>query len=210
MIRMVAALCIALITALGSAAAAAAAAAGGAGGANAGAVLDGPAFCGTQVDGITTPGQVSALYLDLACGYAGRPATIAAVDFARYGSPPDGSCGSYTAPAAGCAAPNSTSVVAAACVGQQACRLWPNTTTFGDPCLGTRKSLYVQARCTSGPGTATPGCLSLGGSRCPPSPTPPPAPPAPIVAAASVEWTNTTETLQTVPSLQVRLPITMQ
>lgn len=157
----------------------------------------GPPFCGQQVDGITTPGHVLALYLDLSCMPG---ATIAAVDFARYGSPPSGSCGSFKAPTNGCDAANSTSVVESACMGKQVCRLWPNTTTFGDPCMGTQKKLYVQARCTSGPGTATPGCVSVGGSPCP---TPPPPPPAPIVTTATMKWTTTTRTLATVPSLQV-------
>ena len=158
---------------------------------------DGPPFCGEQVDGITTPGAVLALYLDLSCMPG---ATIAAVDFARYGSPPAGSCGSFKTPTAGCVAANSTNIVEAACISKQVCRLWPNTTTFGDPCMGTQKKLYVQVRCTSGPGTATPGCISIGGSHCP---TPPAPPPAPIVAAAAMQWSTTTRTLATVPSLQV-------
>jgi hypothetical protein len=158
---------------------------------------DGPPFCGQQADGITTPGHVLGLYLDLSCMPGAK---IASVGFARYGTSPLGSCGSFKAPSQGCATRNATGIVAAACVGHRTCRLWPNTTTFGDPCLGIKKSLYVQAQCTSGPGTATAGCLSIGGSPCP---TPPPLPPAPTVTSARVQWTNTTQVLATAPSLQV-------
>ena len=39
----------------------------------------GPPFCGTQVDGITTPGHIVATYLDLACSLPGATLTV---DFA--------------------------------------------------------------------------------------------------------------------------------
>ena len=39
----------------------------------------GPPFCGTQVDGITTPGHIVATFLDLKCSLPGATLTI---DFA--------------------------------------------------------------------------------------------------------------------------------
>eukprot|EP00937_MAST-01D_sp_MAST-1D-sp2_P004543 g4543.t1 len=154
-----------------------------------------------QPDGITTPGHVSALYLDLACPLAGD--TVASIDFASYGSVPAGACGSF-AKQPPCAAANASAVVAAACVGQPSCRVWPNTTTFGDPCFGTAKRLVVQLRCRSGPGTATPGCDATQGS-CAGSPTPAPAPPAPASARVVVDWSQAVGAgpLATEPSLQV-------
>ena len=152
-------------------------------------------FCGSQDDGITTPGSVLALYLDLTCPLAGDK--LAAIDFASYGTPPQGSCGSYEQPS--CTAENTTEFIAAECVGQPACRVWPNTTTFGDPCFGVKKVLVVQARCTSGPGSATPGCDATQGS----CPSPPPPPPAPAMTNVVVDWTAPIGVLATEPSLQV-------
>jgi hypothetical protein len=153
-------------------------------------------FCGRQAEGITAPGAVRALFLDLDCPLAG--ATIEAVDFASYGTTPAGACGRYTKPT--CHAGNSSAVVVTACVGKPSCRLWPNTTTYGDPCFGTAKELVVQARCSSGPGTATPGCDETQGA-CP-GPKPPP-PPAPAAAAVAVDWTSVAGPVATEPSLQV-------
>ena len=45
---------------------------------------------------------------------------------------------------------NTTSVVAALCVGLASCEI-PSTTSFwGDPCFGTIKRLFVQAECSAG------------------------------------------------------------
>jgi hypothetical protein len=161
----------------------------------------GAPFCGEQSDGITTPGDVHALFLDLTCPLAGD--VVAAVDFASYGSAPTGACGSF-AQQPPCAAANASAVVAAACVGRPSCRIWPNTTTFGDPCFGTAKQLVVQARCRSGPGTATPGCDAAQGS-CAGSPTPAPTPAAPTSARATVAWGEAAGAgpLATEPSIQV-------
>ena len=164
----------------------------------------GAPFCGQQANGITTPGATSALFLDLECPLAGDK--IDAVEFASYGVAPSGACGSYTKPES-CDAENSSAIVAAACVGAPSCRVWPNSTTFGDPCFGTVKQLVVQARCVSGPGVATPGCdATRGACPSPPTPTPaPPPPPAPVAAAATVtvDWASVTGPLATEPSLQV-------
>ncbi len=161
-------------------------------------------FCGHQIDGITTPGHVSALFLDLNCPLAGD--AISSIDFASYGTQPTGSCGAFTKST--CYASNDTSIVTSACLGQASCRLWPNTTTFGDPCFGTQKFLYVQARCRSGPGTAVPGCDASQGHCSGPSPGPSPSPgpaPSPLDINVSVFWSEVAGSgpLSTEPSLQV-------
>ena len=156
--------------------------------------------CGQQLDGITTPGHIIARYLDLSCVLPG--ATISSVDFASYGTLPQGVCGSYSKPT--CDAVNTLSVVTSSCRGHQKCRIWPNTTTFGDPCFGTPKELTVQFSCTEGPGTALPGCDASQGV-CPPRPTPPRPPPAPINTDVMIDWEKAPSLgkITTVPSLQV-------
>ena len=140
-------------------------------------------FCGQCANGGAPP--MSNNMLTLACTDAG--ATIAAISFASYGTP-TGTCGGF-APGA-CNAANSTSVVSAACVGRGSCAVFPNTTTFGDPCFGTPKVLDVQAVCTSGPGTAT--CS-----------VPAPPPPANVTTSVTVVWGTTRATLRAEPSIQV-------
>jgi hypothetical protein len=162
------------------------------------------AFCGIQADGITTPGAIVANYLDLSCGFAGHPATIASVSFASYGTPPSGACGSYSTPPS-CDAATTVATVSKACVGQATCRIWPNTTTFGDPCTGVKKELVVQALCSSGPGTATPGCDASRGACAGPTPPGPAPGPAPGAASVTIDWTAAPPAakLATHPSLQV-------
>ncbi len=69
---------------------------------------------------------------------------ISAVDFASYGTP-NGACGSFTA--SSCNATTSTPDVTTSCVGFNSCSVPATNGTFGDPCVGTFKRLYVQARC---------------------------------------------------------------
>lgn len=121
-----------------------------------------------------------------------------AIEFASYGTAPGGSCGAYTQPA--CLAANSTSYVTSECVGKLSCRIWPNTTTFGDPCFLTAKELVVQAQCSSGPGTATPGCAA---GNCPAPPAPPAPPPGPYAASVKIDWAGNNGSVATTPSLQV-------
>ena len=156
--------------------------------------------CGQQLDGITTPGHVIARYLDLSCTLPG--ATISRIEFASYGTSPQGVCGSYRQPT--CTAANTSTVITSACQNHQKCRLWPNTTTFGDPCFGTPKELVVQFSCSEGPGTALPGCDRTRGT-CPPSPSPPRPPPSPITADVKVDWAEAPSVgkITTAPSLQV-------
>jgi len=97
--------------------------------------------------------------LRLACLDAG--ATIQEVRFASYGDP-SGDCPAYAA--GSCAAPNSSAVVRAACLGRQACAVDVSNDAFGgDPCPGVSKSLFVVAHCSSGGGTQP------GGGGAPPA-----------------------------------------
>ena len=89
--------------------------------------------------------------LTLACQQPG--ATITSVAFASYGTPDlSGGCGSFRVGA--CNAANSTSIVHAACIGKQSCRVYAGTDVFGDPCVGTVQHLAVQASCSAGTGFA--------------------------------------------------------
>lgn len=74
--------------------------------------------------------------------------SIQSIGFASYGTP-GGACGSFSTGA--CNAATSVSVVSSACVGKTSCAVRADNQTFGDPCLGTFKRLYVQASCGSSP-----------------------------------------------------------
>jgi hypothetical protein len=83
---------------------------------------------------------------------SGGAATFDTVVFASFGTP-GGTCGNYTV-APSCNSPNSTSVVAAACLGKSSCSVTASNDAFGgDPCYNTVKSLAVQL--------AGKGCESL-------------------------------------------------
>jgi hypothetical protein len=73
---------------------------------------------------------------------------ITSVDFASYGTPL-GACGGFYLGT--CNATSSQSVVEAACLGKQSCTIDADNATFGDPCYGTVKRLYVQATAGSQP-----------------------------------------------------------
>lgn len=118
------------------------------------------------------------------------PTSIDSIVFASYGTPV-GSCGSYSVGT--CNAANSTSIVEHACLGQSSCTIWPNTTTFGDPCFGTAKVLAVQWTCANN---------AQGSGVC--QTGPPPAPPANVSLTVSVDFTAPTGVdISTIPSLQV-------
>ena len=93
--------------------------------------------------------------LTLSCATPG--ATISALRFASYGRP-EGGCGAFAANSS-CDARNSTSVLAAACIGRAACSVSATTDTFGDPCYGEYKFLAVEAQCSAGGGV---GASSAG------------------------------------------------
>lgn len=107
--------------------------------------------------------------------------------FASYGNP-SGTCPSFTR--GSCDAGNSTSIVAAACTGANACTVFPNTTTFGDPCFGTPKVLSAVFTCSTGSGVTS--------CDIPPSP-----PLGNYSATVSIEFSRTIATVRAQPSVQV-------
>jgi Galactose binding lectin domain len=62
------------------------------------------------------------------------------ITFASFGTP-TGTCGNFAV--GSCNAANTTSAIAALCVGQSSCTFDSATTFFGDPCYDTVKILYV-------------------------------------------------------------------
>jgi hypothetical protein len=81
----------------------------------------------------------------------GAGATITGVPFASYGEPA-GSCASGFAPAPACASANASAVLAALCVGREACSLLVNFQAgFGDPCAGRAKWLAANVTCSAAP-----------------------------------------------------------
>lgn len=115
-------------------------------------LLGGGVVCGTaNQGGIMT----------LACPYGQR---ISSVGFASYGTP-SGTCGAFKLGT--CNASNAASVVSEACMGKSSCKVRASRYTFGDPCVGTAKRLYVQAACTAtidGGTSGAGGASGTGGS----------------------------------------------
>lgn len=70
---------------------------------------------------------------------------VTGIAYASYGTP-TGSCGSYVT--SDCDATTLVAQVAAACLGKNDCTVDASNGTFGDPCGGTYKHLYVQASCS--------------------------------------------------------------
>jgi hypothetical protein len=66
------------------------------------------------------------------------------IAFASYGTPN----GSFTTSSCN-ASPSSMNVTQSTCLGKSSCTMAANNATFGDPCSGTGKRMYVQATCTS-------------------------------------------------------------
>ena len=73
--------------------------------------------------------------------------TIASVAFASFGTPTGRCRGGFQV--GKCNAANSTSVVAAACVGQSACTIAATDATFGDPCNGVQKVFSGAVTCSN-------------------------------------------------------------
>jgi hypothetical protein len=113
------------------------------------ALSAGPLFCGTCANGGPPPMQNTVM--TLSCADAGAVIVESSL-WASYGTPSTPPTCAYAAGA--CAAPTSLAVVSAACAGQSLCKIYPNTTTFADPCFGTPKVLAVEAACSSGAGAA--------------------------------------------------------
>jgi hypothetical protein len=131
--------------------------------------------------------------LALSCDQAG--ATISSIDFASFGTPKgfDNICGKWSK--GSCDAASSASIAKAACVGKHSCVIFPNITTFGDPCAGVEKQLVIQAHCSTGSGVGT--CSA------PTVPTPAPAPTPSSKTAVTVLWDQHQTTVTTHASLQV-------
>lgn len=81
------------------------------------------------------------------------PSLITNITFMAFGTP-TGSCSSGFADGP-CSAGNATAIAAAACLGRESCSIFSGTTTFGDPCVGTRKHIDISVAC-SGPVTPQP------------------------------------------------------
>jgi len=99
----------------------------------------------------TSSGQCAAgvpenVNVTLSCG--GGANTITGVAFASFGTP-TGSCAGGFAVDSSCNAANSSSVIAALCVGKPSCTFFSATTLFGDPCFRTVKHLDVQVTCSA-------------------------------------------------------------
>ena len=101
----------------------------------------GPSFCGSVANGGPPPMQNT--YCSFSCTDAGD--VINNIVFASYGTP-TGNCPNYVT--GSCNAGNSTSFVQNECVGKQSCIIYPNTTTFGDPCFGTAKIFEAVLTCS--------------------------------------------------------------
>lgn len=71
---------------------------------------------------------------------------ITTIDFASYGTP-TGFCGQYSVST--CNAETSRNVVYNACINRASCRVYANNVEFGDPCLNTKKRLYIQVTCSA-------------------------------------------------------------
>jgi hypothetical protein len=71
--------------------------------------------------------------------------TIESVAFASYGTP-SGVCGDFQDNGS-CHSATSEEVVEDACIGEESCTIVADNDTFGDPCVGTGKMLYVEVRC---------------------------------------------------------------
>jgi hypothetical protein len=144
----------------------------------------GPPFCGTVANGGLPPMQNT--YCSFSCDDAGD--VIDTIIFASYGTP-SGSCPNFQT--GSCNAANSTSVVEELCVGKQTCVVFPNTTTFSDPCFGTAKIFDAVLTCAKGPGSSTCG-----------------VPPAPaennFTTIVSIQdWSDITAINKVSPSIQV-------
>ena len=104
-------------------------------------------FCGICANG--GPPPMVNTFLQSACSESG--AVINDIIFSSYGDS-TGTCPSFTR--GKCDAATSMAIVQAACVGQRECIIYPNTTTFGDPCFGTAKTLTVVMTCSTGEGVS--------------------------------------------------------
>jgi len=151
-----------------------------------GVLGSGPPFCAVCFNGGPPPMQSIAMHAS--CQLPGS--FINTLIFSSYGNP-SGSCADFKMGT--CNALNSSSIVSSSCVGNSECTVFPNTSTFGDPCYGTPKVLAVAMTCSSGAGSAV--CDV------------PPAPPAPVLpnftATVQVDFNTVLGKVNVEPSIQV-------
>jgi cysteine-rich repeat protein len=84
---------------------------------------------------------------------------IVEIVFASYGLP-KGDCGSFSQDA--CHAATSKSKVEALCLHKASCKIDANNATFGDPCKGADKRLFVEVKCGAPSPTCGDGALDPG------------------------------------------------
>ena len=102
---------------------------------------------------ITTLFASISSYSQVICGTANENGTVTltappnntftSIEFASYGTP-NGGCNSFVLGT--CHAANSQSIVEGVFIGQNSASIAATNTVFGDPCNGTVKRLYIQAR----------------------------------------------------------------
>ena len=89
--------------------------------------------------------------MSLSCNDA--EATISKILFASYGTVQGYECGDFKVGT--CNAANSSDIVEKACLGKHSCTVEATTPIFGDPCVDVVKHLVIEAKCSTGGGTAT-------------------------------------------------------
>ncbi|XP_010689565.2 beta-galactosidase 8 isoform X1 [Beta vulgaris subsp. vulgaris] len=87
-------------------------------------------------------GKKSVPTLSLECPSSNQ--VISSIKFVSFGTP-QGSCGSYAHGT--CRSLQAQKIVQKACVGARSCNIGVSVATFGDPCIGVKKSLAVEAIC---------------------------------------------------------------
>lgn len=148
-------------------------------------------FCGTCANGGAPPMDNTAFTVACPGG-----AVIASLPFVAYGTPKQAGSGCDGWARGSCDAAAAPSIVAAACLGKPSCTVFPNSTTFGDPCYGTVKQLAVVATCSGG---------AAGTASCAVLPPPTPSPPPNASVTVDVQWgaPSPAALFQTEPSMQV-------
>jgi len=116
-------------------------------------LADSAPFCAVCSNGGAPPMRDT--FLNAQCMDPG--ATINSILFSSYGNP-SGQCPVFSR--GSCDAKNSQTVLETECLGKRECIVYPNSTTFGDPCYLTEKVLAVTLTCTSGIGLAACGIVS--------------------------------------------------
>ena len=96
--------------------------------------------------------------MNIECGNGG---SFASIELASYGTPVHTDaidCAEWAIDTP-CHAPNSTAIVAAACLHRQRCSFAVSNDVFGEPCGGVSKTLAIRATCS--------GVIAIYGSHTP-------------------------------------------